>query len=587
MTRTIKVDDNTSISYLYRDSVFRITNKGTYTDRKTVEEAKKVLDIVAPDNPYTKQVLTERLVNTMEEITDLSFTYDNMGYVKTLQLNDYKDYALFLDAEKGKLRILGTDIIFDLTLNITPTDYKGTIQDYYSRTIGLNISNDNIEFLYNLIVSYFNPNVKTKNNPEATNEYSNTTNNTIVRTNDNVLMYTNKIYGSNYSNNLPLSYTLTLNPNNTLVPDITHEAYILQLQENVITLTDTVPSYIHVGDTLQLTNVITTVNDTEYSADGNYTVTDIKDNTITVSSNFPTPYVYVPPTLNLCAYKTSIEEAHRANATDNNNNFNTLTFDNSTDLSNYFVGDTITIHGSEYTTDLQTFSIDGEYTIMDIQGHIITLEEDLPTDYPYGNLTSNPYIYKEVLIGNVESCTPNETLTNSEIVLEKLEVPVETLTNSPTVFVRKQDNTVQYATLTNFDSTYNTATVTGNMGNWTTQIGKLYLLESSTEVLISITDSNLDNMPNTEFIVDNTDEANAYLGLLDSDTNPEKNLVKPTEVCYNNSNKGVPETLKDKTDGNNMYIEVGEIENPEDNTQLIPNKIYFTCSGLYTEVYNT
>ena len=144
---------------------------------------------------------------------------------------------------------------------------------------------------------------------------------------------------------------------------------------------------------------------------------------------------------------------------------------------------------------------------------------------------------------------------------------IKTLTNSDPVYVRYQDSHVEYATVTSIDS--NIVTVTPEketLTNFKTNIGKLQLLNPSTEVLISIQDSTNIIMPNTEFIVDTHDQATQYIGLL-------KNLVKPPVVCYNISNKYVPKYLKDKTgtsEGNEIRI----------------NGIPLECLGLYTDIYS-
>ena len=458
MTRKITIDSDTSISYIYKDKLFEVENKGTITQRKatgtteveireSAQNAFNVLQIVTeqqtPIDTTGKVVNVDRLVKltkTDELLNALSYTYDNTGtYIKTIQFNDYVEYPLVLEAEKGKLYIMNTDFIYDLSLNIEPLRYVADICNFYESHLGLvlynkTISDKNLEakylypkVLYDLLTSYYTPNTR----------YSNTVNTTIQKdTQNDTLKYTNTIYSSNYKGEFPLSYTLTLNPNNKLIPDTTHEAHIIQLQENIITLTDTVPNYIHIGDTLQLTNVITIVNGTEYSADGNYTVTDIQDNTITVDRNFSTPYVYEPPTLNICGYKTSIHEISRED------NSITLT-GNVPDM--YLIGDTITVEGTKAAINGQDYSLDGEYTISDVQGHKIIVEEQPLTNYPYGETEapSTPYVYKTIQAGLIQD------ITNNVITLEAN--PIQTLTNSDPVYVRYQDSHVEYATATSID----------------------------------------------------------------------------------------------------------------------------------------
>ena len=98
MTRTITIDTDTSISYIFPDKVFQINNKDTSITRTTAENAKNVLDIVAPDNTYTPQDLIDALITPMETVNKLSYTWSTTGeYIQTIQFNDYSKYPLALD----------------------------------------------------------------------------------------------------------------------------------------------------------------------------------------------------------------------------------------------------------------------------------------------------------------------------------------------------------------------------------------------------------------------------------------------------------------------------------------------------------
>lgn len=545
MTRRITIDTDTSVSYIFKDAIYEIQNKGTTTQRTNVNDAFNVLKVVAPTTTVTKNDLIS-LANTYELLTSLSYTLNSTGsYIHTIQFNDYKEYPLTLDAEKGKMYIMNSNVMFDLTLNVSNTDRVLSISDFYYRTLGLQLFTlngntrdySNVAFLHDLLLSYFTP--TTDNN----------TVNTLVEedTENNSLKYTNKIYSSNYSKQLPLTYTLTLNPNNTYTPSTTQQAHILQLQENIITLTTTTPDWVHVGDMLNLSNVNTTVNGTTYTADGNYTVTGIEDNTITVSENFPTPYLYQPPTLNLVAYKSFIEAISRED--------NTITVDNQTDLSSLLIGDIITVTGTIIDTGLERLTVDGNYTISAIHGHTITVEEQPITNYSYSTGTQ-PYLYKSMFIGNVASIVKGTT--TSTITLESNPL-IETLTNSE-IYLRRQDNTIQYLTTT-APITSNTIEVTPNIDTWESNIGILAKREPSTEVLITITDSSNTKMPNTSFIVDTHEQATQYISLLET-------LPTPAEICYNISNTYVPKYYKDKA-----------------GTEVVIDGIKLECIGLYDNIY--
>ena len=116
MARVIEIDDDTLIGYDFENTLYFITNKNTTTTRVTKEEAKQVLDIVAPSNEVTLEQL-QNLHDTYEALQDLYYTYEDTGkYIKTIQLNSYDTHPLTLDLSAKKLYVMNTDLIFDLTL---------------------------------------------------------------------------------------------------------------------------------------------------------------------------------------------------------------------------------------------------------------------------------------------------------------------------------------------------------------------------------------------------------------------------------------------------------------------------------------
>ena len=536
MTRTITIDTDTSISYIFPDKVFQINNKGTSTTRTTAENAKSVLDIVAPDNAYTPQDLIDTLVIPVETVTKLSYTWNNTGeYIQTIQFNDYAKYPLALDLDKNKLYIMNSNIIYDLTLNESSVTRINYLQAFYADTLGLLIEENDLKKIYDLLYSFYQPKVY---NVIAQRQYDSIGNRL-------PLSYTNQIKLSNHSDTSKATYTLTMNPNNTY--DYTELARILQLQENVITLASTVPEEIQVGQTLTLYNTNTIVNGTTYSADGNYIVESIGTNTITVNENFPTPYIYEPPTLNAVAYKSLIESVER--------DTNTIYFDNSVNLSEFLIGDQIQVKGTIITTEYETLTVDGTYTIQSIgtkeknssTKKIIVVEEQPLTNYEY-TTGDQPYAYKRILVQNISS------IDTDTIVLE--DTPLITLEADTPVVVIYQNKTEKFSTVNTIED--NTVVVSDTLTNFENNSGILQKRSASPEVLIEITNSKDEvTMPNTTFMVDNKEQATAYLSLLNT-------LTVPTEACYNNSTMKVEETY---------YINTSTVE-------------YMNLLGLYTEIYS-
>ena len=543
MTRTITIDTDTSISYIFPEKVFQITNKETSTTRTLLDNAYNVLKVVAGDNPtttvivdnvpttvpVTPQYIIDTIVTPMETVNNLSYTWNSTGaYIQTIQFNDYSKYPLTLDLNKNKLYIMNSNIIYDLTLNESPTPRIQYIQAFYSNTLGLLITFNDLEKIYDLLYSFYLPTVYNNIAPRQTDSTGNRL----------PLSYTNQIKLSNNSNTSKATYTLTMNPNSTY--NYTELARILQLQENVITLASTPTETINIGQTLTLYNANTTVNGTTYTADGDYIVESIEDNTITVDKEFPTPYLYEPPTLNAVAYKSLIESVERAN--------NTITLDNQADLSQFLIGDQIQIKGTTITTEYETLTVDGTYTISDIQAHKIIVEEQPSTDYTYNDEENQPYLYKRILVQNID------TINNKTVTLE--DTPLITLTNSDPVVVIYQDKHEEFSTVSNVSNKI--ITVSDTLTNFTNNSGILQKRTPSPEVLIQVANSKDETlMPNTTFMVDNSTQATAYLSLLNT-------LTVPTEACYNNSTGKVEETY-------------------EINTSTVQ---YMNLLGLYNEIYS-
>ena len=535
--REIRIDEDTRIYYIYEDKTYYIENKNTTTARTTATNAKHVLDIVAPSNTVTIDDLIS-LAETYETITSLSYTWEDTGaYIKTIQLNDFSTHPICIDCEKSKLYIMNTDVIFDLSINIDKKSRLTPIYSYFLHTLGLRIDTDivnlpNLTIIYNTLMQYYTPTVY---NVIGTRQVDDSGNPLPLR-------YTSNIKLSNYTNTSPVLYTVTPNPNSLYTP--TPIANILQLESNIMTLTTPVPSSIHVGDTLTVTNAVTTVDTTTYTADGTYTIQSIHDNTIYTTENFNSPFLYVPSTVSAVAYKSSIESVSREDRT--------ITFSTLADLSNFLIGDTITIYGTTIETEYETLTIDGNYTISDIKNHTITVEETPVTDYTVTE-GQTPYAYKKILIGNIDTITDN-TITIEENLLPSI------TTNSPVVIERIDDNSTIYTTLTNIEGVTLTISYTYTTP-YTAQYGVLNQRVPYTETLVTIEESkNLAEsiLPVGKFMLDNFAQAVQYIQLVEE-------LEYPTEDNLNSVLALVPSeyTLEES---------IGGIEKMQ-------------CLGVYSELY--
>ena len=486
--REIVIDTDTRVYYIYEDKSYYIENKDTTTPRSTATETKRVLDIVAPSNTVTEDDLIS-LAETYETLSKLSYTWEDTGaYISSIQLNDFNTHPICIDCTKSKLYIMNTQMIFDLTLTEGRRYRLDTMQAYYRDTLGLDLTLQELTDIYTILTSYYNP----------------TPYNIIGEREDNLpLYYTNQIKLSNYRGTAPCIYTLTKNPNNLYTH--TTLGHILLIEDNVITLSTLVPTDIKVGKTITVSNTITTVDTAEYTADGDYTVKAIQDNKIYTTENLSSPYVYQPPVLSITAYINNIQSVSRDNST--------ITLTNPP--TQYLIGDQITVVGTEITTEYETLTVDGVYTISDISGNTITVETQPATDYTYTEGTQ-PYIYKNIPANNINSINTNH-ITVEGALYNKVEV-------GTAVAVMYQDGSIQYTTVTGIDN--NLVTVEDTLTNFEINCGIISIPVPYPETMVSIEYSkDVEVLPVSDFIVDTDEEVTAYLSLM-------SNNVLPTEENY-------------------------------------------------------
>ena len=157
MSRIIPIDSDTYIGYNYLIKKYFINNRDTITYRESSTEAKRVLDIVAPDNVITIEILNT-LARDLEVLNTLSYTLSDTGaYISTVQLNDYEDYPIELRSETNKLLIRNTNVVFDLTLNEARNSRITVIQSYYKEHLGLDLTFQQLTLIYNFMINTYNP----------------------------------------------------------------------------------------------------------------------------------------------------------------------------------------------------------------------------------------------------------------------------------------------------------------------------------------------------------------------------------------------------------------------------------------------
>ena len=514
--REIIIDTDTKVVYDYEKKIYIIYNKDTATTRTEAKEVMRVLAVLfgtAPiededHNPITKDRLEAFAKETLY-LESLAYTWEDTGaYIKTVQFNDYSKYPLTLDAEKKKLYIMNTPVIFDLILNVNMRERLEQIQAFYKDTLGLYLELTDLREVYCTLTNYMH-------NPDThTYTYTPTCYNVIQQPTEDQestysLVYSNILKLHDYLDKSPAHYSCTLNPTDQYTPQ--EIAKITRIEGNVITLNTTVPSIIHVGSKIQLTNTVTTVDMSTYSSDGTYTVKDIQDNLIYTTENLPADFLVLLPTLNIKAYPSTVQSMNRENQT--------ITLTNS--ATNFVVGDTVIVEHADVVTEYDTLHNDGFYTIIKIEGNILYTQEAITTDYSGGTAT----LYKPIPVAEIE-----EINTGGNIVVAPTQYYSKLQVNSPVVEITPDQDVykIQHATVTGIYTGGNIQLDTA-WNNNVQQAGVLNERIPYPNTLVTVSDSNAELvLPNGSFMLDDTEQAVAYLGLLEGlqlpDTENENHL---------------------------------------------------------------
>ena len=479
MARVIQIDEDTLIGYDYKEKLYYITNKDTTTTRPTKEEAKQILDIVAPNNTISLEDL-EDLYTTLETLYSLSYTYaDNSSYIKTIQLNTYAENPLTIDLALKKLYIMNTNLIFDLTLNEAKEYRIPYLIDYYKQTLGLLITTAQMTTLYNLLLSYYSPTF-----------YA-----TITKSQDtDTLFYTNTFNLSNYNNTSKVTYSCTYNPNNVYTGNTIADIVYINQDTRTIQLTSDIPSSLQVEDKILIENAITVLDQTEYTADGMYTITGLDEDAkiIQVAEQFPVSYAQEYLTCYLATSETPIAEINRDTFT--------VTLTNVPDTIQ--IGDKIFIKGTQQTVDQETVSADGEYTIANISGNALIVQEQLPISFT-PSAENEAIVYKELPLAYVSSIAENTV----------------TLFDTPTLTIGEGD-IISIANSLYEVTSYSDKVITLETTPQPYTLEFAHLQEPVQEPLVKvdITASTLTNVPTGSFILDTFEQCQQYVNLITPNT---------------------------------------------------------------------
>jgi len=503
--RSVVLSTVSEYGFNYIVKKFYVSNRGSTTYRDTAQEIKEIIDIIKPDNTITvDKIEALSIPYNVELIKNIYCTLTvNGAYVNSIQFNDYENYTLCIDCLEGKLYIKNTNLIYDLTLNESRESRILGLHTYYIDMLGLDTTIETMSAIYDFLISFYSPTVY----------------NVLKRNSDDTYSYSSEFAISNYNNTSIAEYTCMCNPDNTYTNNVV--AYIdkADTDTSLISLTSTIPSSISIGDTIIINNATTSETTYTYSADGEYVVSNLlnETNQIQVQGVLNGSYTYNYPKLSLVQDMLQIKSISRDNST----------IELQTSVPNTLVvGDIITVTGTTITADTQTVSCDGEYVIGYIEGSIIGVQQQPLTNFT-ATSSSAAYVYKKYYLNTI-SLISNNTLTYTT------EIPL-LLQQGNKVELIKNNNTTIYTVQT---ATLSSCTIQETIEDFTPIFPTLSIQVPSTEIDIEVSSTKLESeFPVGTFRVDNFIQCQQYI-------NTCPTLKVPTEDIYNNINKSLPKIIK-------------------------------------------
>ncbi len=551
MSRQIVIDEDTLVGYDFQTKRYYVTNKDTTTYRSDTTTKtgilvtgehliKEVLNIVAPENTVTEQQLYTELYSTTEKLTDLYYTISSTGsYFATVQINDYSDNPLTLDAEKNVLYIRNTELSFNLKLNESRESRVLIIVSYFLDNFGVELTIEEVTNIYNFLIN--NDGLSTENINKPC--YAPSVYNVISDAEADPVVYSNVFRTSNFDGKALVQYSCTNNPNNTFYP--VNSADIVAVEPSYgrilfINPTSNIET-LKEGDTIKVQGTTVQEDTYSYSADGSYVIEsiDLEKNPceIIVTEALSASYVFPYPQAYAQLATTDIVSIDREASS--------ITLSSS--ISNVVeIGDIVEVTDTQVLIEGTTVSCNGKYTVSEVDTATNTLyvQEIIPTSYAYLGSGIQGQLSKNIFIGNVNSIEQDESTQYINITLTK-ELPVE-LSINQSIFIDTQDSGRTYYSVVDFTTNTMQAELESYTGDeplleYTPVYPQIVVNIPDTSILINIEKSNNTSLlPLGNFIVDNFTQCQQYLRLY-----PNNNLI-PSQEVYEDIGKEVGQDITEQ-----------------------------------------
>ena len=370
--RYIDIDKDTSVGFNYIKNKYYVTNKNTTTYRNTAEEVVEILEAMGITEitigtetiPLTPEYLKNTIHDPIELLEKIYYTLeDNGSYIRTLQFNDWEEYPLAVDCSQGNIFIKNTNILFSLSLDISPENKITKFCSYYLETLGLNIPKNTMTALYNLLSRqytwpyYYNLLSKDETSGE--------------------LNYTNSFAMANFYKISPITCSALRNPYSKFDTSKLEDILSINNESNLITLKEPIsPQELLIkGSTISVDGTLQEIDGAQYNSDGTYTVAELETNddeditAIKVVETIPSSYEYVYPTCYVESIDCDIYSMER------DNRVIKVAYQDFPD--NLLVGDTIYVQNAKVETDHEIISLEGSYTVQEITTQVKQIEDSV------------------------------------------------------------------------------------------------------------------------------------------------------------------------------------------------------------------
>lgn len=306
--------------------------------------------------------LKNNLKDIIEEFNPPGFyTIEEDGsYVRTIQFNDWEDYPLTVDCTKGNIFIRNSNILYSLDIKEDPTIRIRHFCTFYLEKLGLLVEEKYMRGAYYFLVNqYLKPNFY----------------NQMIRENSGLLVYDNNFVMANYNNKSSITCNGSRDPYKDNPEELDLGKIILinntdnyiYLQDSIIQEDSSYKYNLRDGLKVRISDSSFVDEGTDYSANGDYTISNIGLDGRTIFLEEPLEASIEAPK---CFVQSDLTPIVSMSRDDKKIIVGSVP-------NNVIIGDTIHVTGANVVTEHEVISCDGSYTVTDITDQIQQIKDEV------------------------------------------------------------------------------------------------------------------------------------------------------------------------------------------------------------------